>query len=52
MLLKKLNLKTEDISTQIIPRDRHAIYFATLGILASSIERFAIEIRHLQKQKF
>jgi adenylosuccinate lyase len=46
---KKLNLKIEPISTQIIPRDRHAQYFATLGIIASSIERFATEIRHLQR---
>ena len=48
---QKLNLKTENIATQIIPRDRHAIYFATLGILASSIERLEIEIRHLQKSE-
>ena len=46
---KKLKLKVEPISTQIIPRDRHAQYFATLGIIASSIERFATEIRHLQR---
>jgi adenylosuccinate lyase len=46
---KKLNLRTEDISTQIIPRDRHAHFFSTLGIIASSIERLAIEIRHLQR---
>ena len=46
---KKLNLKIEPISTQIIPRDRHAFYFATLGIIAGSIERVAIEIRHLQR---
>ena len=46
---KKLNLKTENISTQIIPRDRHAYFFSTLGIIASSIERLAIEIRHLQR---
>ena len=46
---KKLNLSIEPISTQIIPRDRHAQYFATLAIIASSIERFAIEIRHLQR---
>ena len=46
---KKLNLKAEDISTQIIPRDRHAFFFATLGIIASSIERLAVEIRHLQR---
>tara|TARA_X000001036_G_scaffold435777_1_gene477666 strand:- start:620 stop:1915 length:1296 start_codon:yes stop_codon:yes gene_type:complete len=46
---KKLKLKVEPISTQIIPRDRHAQYFTTLGIIASSIERFATEIRHLQR---
>lgn len=46
---KMLNLKTENISTQIIPRDRHAYFFAILGIIASSIERLAIEIRHLQR---
>ena len=46
---KKLNLKVEPVSTQIIPRDRHAQFFSTLGIIASSIERFAIEIRHLQR---
>ena len=46
---KKLKLNIEPISTQIIPRDRHAQYFSTLGIIASSIERFAIEIRHLQR---
>jgi adenylosuccinate lyase len=46
---KKLKLKVEPISTQIIPRDRHAQFFSTLGIIASSIERLAIEIRHLQR---
>ena len=46
---KKLKLTVEPISTQIIPRDRHAQYFSTLGIIASSIERFAVEIRHLQR---
>jgi len=46
---KKLNLKIEPISTQIIPRDRHAHYFSTLGIIAGSVERIAIEIRNLQK---
>jgi adenylosuccinate lyase len=46
---KKLKLKIEPISTQIIPRDRHAQFFSTLGIIASSIERFAVEIRHLQR---
>ena len=46
---KKLRLSIEPISTQIIPRDRHAQFFSTLGIIASSIERFATEIRHLQR---
>jgi adenylosuccinate lyase len=46
---RKLKLKPEPISTQIIPRDRHAQFFSTLGIIASSIERFAVEIRHLQR---
>ena len=46
---KKLNLKVEPISTQVIPRDRHAQFFSTLAIIASSIERFATEIRHLQR---
>ena len=46
---KKLKLNIEPVSTQIIPRDRHAQYFSTLGIIASSIERFATEIRHLQR---
>ena len=45
---KKLGLKIEPISTQVIPRDRHAFYFSVLGIIAGSIERVAIEIRHLQ----
>ena len=46
---KKMNLQVEDISTQVIPRDRHANFFSTLGIIASSIERLSIEIRHLQR---
>ena len=46
---KKLNLKVEPISTQVIPRDRHAAYFTTLAIIASSVERIATEIRNLQK---
>ena len=46
---KKLKLDIEPISTQVIPRDRHAQFFSTLGIIASSIERFAVEIRHLQR---
>ena len=45
----KLGLKVEPISTQIIPRDRHAFYFSVLGIIAGSIERVATEIRHLQR---
>ena len=46
---KKLKLKCEDVSTQVIPRDRHAFFFSILGIIGSSIERFAVEIRHLQR---
>jgi len=46
---KKLNLKVEPISTQIIPRDRHAYFFSVLGIIAGSVERVATEIRNLQK---
>ena len=46
---KKLNLKIEPISTQIIPRDRHAYYFSVLGIIAGTVERVATEIRNLQK---
>ena len=46
---KKLKLKIEPISTQIIPRDRHAQFFSTMAIIASSIERLATEIRHLQR---
>ncbi len=46
---KKLKLRPENISTQIIPRDRHAYFFSVLGIIASSVERFAVEIRNLQK---
>ncbi|MBF0356063.1 MAG: adenylosuccinate lyase [Alphaproteobacteria bacterium] len=45
----KLGLSPEPISTQVIPRDRHALYFATLGVIASSVERVATEIRHLQR---
>jgi adenylosuccinate lyase len=45
----KMGLKVEPISTQVIPRDRHAMYFATLGVVAASIERLATEIRHLQR---
>jgi adenylosuccinate lyase len=46
---KQIGLAPEPVSTQIIPRDRHAMYFATLGVIASSVERFATEIRHLQR---
>jgi len=46
---KKLGLKIEPISSQVIPRDRHAFYFSILGIIAGSIERVAIEVRHLQR---
>jgi adenylosuccinate lyase len=46
---KAMGLNVEPVSTQIIPRDRHAMYFATLGVVASSIERLATEIRHLQR---
>jgi adenylosuccinate lyase len=46
---QKMGLAVEPISTQVIPRDRHAMYFATLGVVASSIERLATEIRHLQR---
>ena len=46
---EKLGLTPEPVSTQIIPRDRHAMYFATLGVVASSLERLAVEIRHMQR---
>jgi adenylosuccinate lyase len=46
---KAMGLTPEPVSTQVIPRDRHAMYFATLGVVASSIERLATEIRHLQR---
>jgi adenylosuccinate lyase len=46
---EKLGLTPEPISTQVIPRDRHAMYFATLAVIASSIERLSLEIRHLQR---
>jgi len=47
----KLGLQPEPVSTQIIPRDRHAMYFATLAVIASSLERLAVEIRHLQRSE-
>ncbi len=46
---KALGMQAEPVSTQVIPRDRHAMYFATLGVIASSIERLSVEIRHLQR---
>ena len=46
---KAMGLSIEPVSTQVIPRDRHAMYFATLGVVASSVERLATEIRHLQR---
>jgi adenylosuccinate lyase len=46
---EKMGLTVEPVSTQVIPRDRHAMYFATLGVIASSIERLATEVRHLQR---
>jgi adenylosuccinate lyase len=46
---EKMGLAVEPVSTQIIPRDRHAMYFATLGVVASCIENLAIEVRHLQR---
>ncbi len=48
---QKMGLNPEPVSTQIIPRDRHAMFFATLGVIASSIERLATEIRHLQRSE-
>jgi adenylosuccinate lyase len=46
---EKLGLQVEPVSTQVIPRDRHAMFFATLAVIASSLERLAVEIRHLQR---
>jgi adenylosuccinate lyase len=46
---KAMGLGVEPVSTQVIPRDRHAMFFATLGVIASSVERIATEIRHLQR---
>src|SRR5689334_16051951 len=48
---EELGLSIEPASTQVIPRDRHAMFFATLGVVASSIERLAIEVRHLQRSE-
>ncbi|MDD3371586.1 MAG: adenylosuccinate lyase [Alphaproteobacteria bacterium] len=48
---EKMGLSVEPISTQVIPRDRHAMFFATLGVIASSIEAFSIEMRHLQRSE-
>ncbi|HUD59919.1 MAG TPA: adenylosuccinate lyase [Acetobacteraceae bacterium] len=47
----KLGLAVEPVSTQVIPRDRHAVFFATLGVIASGIERLATEVRHLQRSE-
>ncbi|MGY3420074.1 adenylosuccinate lyase [Bradyrhizobium sp. F1.13.4] len=46
---KAMGLVPEPISTQVIPRDRHAMYFSTLGVIAASVERFAVEVRHMQR---
>ena len=46
---KEMGLEVEPVSTQVIPRDRHAMFFATLGVIASSVERLATEVRHLQR---
>lgn len=48
---RKLGLRVEPVSTQVIPRDRHAAFFATLGVIASSVENLATEIRHLQRSE-
>ncbi|MAQ71569.1 MAG: adenylosuccinate lyase [Alphaproteobacteria bacterium] len=48
---EKLNLRPETVSTQVIPRDRHAMYFSTLAVIASSIENLSVEIRHLQRSE-
>ncbi len=48
-MAEKLGLEVEPVSTQVIPRDRHAMFFATLAVIASSVERLATEIRHLQR---
>jgi len=48
---RAMGLKPEPVSTQIVPRDRHAMFFATLAVIASSLERFAVEIRHLQRSE-
>jgi adenylosuccinate lyase len=50
-VMKKLGLGADTVSTQIVPRDRHAAFFAALGILGSSIERFVTEVRHLQRSE-
>ena len=48
---KQMGLEPEPISTQVVPRDRHAMYFATLAVIASSVERLATEVRHLQRSE-
>ena len=47
----KMGLAVEPVSTQVIPRDRHAMYFSVLGVIASTIENLAVEIRHLQRSE-
>jgi adenylosuccinate lyase len=49
MVAERLGMRVEPVSSQVIPRDRHAMYFAALGVVASSVERLATEIRHLQR---
>src|SRR5690606_13236776 len=46
---RQMGLAAEPVSTQVIPRDRHAMYFAVLGVIAGSLENLAVEIRHLQR---
>ena len=50
IMLQKLKIRSEDVSTQVIPRDRYAYLFSVIAIIASSLENLAIEIRHLQKK--
>jgi adenylosuccinate lyase len=51
MTLDALGLRTETVATQVVPRDRHAMFFATLAVIGGAIERFAVEIRHLQRHE-
>ena len=50
-MAKALGLEPETVSTQVLPRDRHAMFFATLGVIASCVERLATEVRHLQRSE-